>query len=151
MGEVFIERSEPGDGGVEHRVPDGYGANGIWIRGEHDYAHPQVAGAIGSGRYPAMIAWIGEAGWIERRIVLDDAIEQVEAVTANAGEAAKRDIGTNSPWCATSESRRASRDPMPRESTGGRPVRCSAHRMRRSVGVRARAPSVRAENPEVAR
>ena len=82
MGEIFIERIEPGDDGAEHRVPEGYEENGIWIRGEHDYAHPQVAGAIGSGRYPAMMAYIAEARWVERRIVLDDAIEQVETVTA---------------------------------------------------------------------
>ena len=82
MGEIFIERIEPGEDGVEHRVPEGYEENGIWIRGEHDYAHPRVAGAIGSGRYPAMMAYIAEARWVERRIVLDDAAEQVETVTA---------------------------------------------------------------------
>ena len=82
MGEIFIERIEPGDDGVEHQVPEGYEENGIWIRGEHDYAHPQVAGAIGSGWDPAMMAYIAEARWVERRIVLDDAVEQVETVTA---------------------------------------------------------------------
>ena len=82
MGEIFIERIEPDSHGTVLPIPDGYGENGIWIRGKHDYAHPRVAGAIGSGRHPAMIAWIGEAGWVERRIVLADAIEQVETVTA---------------------------------------------------------------------
>ena len=82
IGEIFIEQIEPGADGAEHAVPEGYGENGIWIRGKHDYAHPQMGGGIGSGRYPAMIAWVGEAGWIERRIVLDNAVEQVETVTA---------------------------------------------------------------------
>ena len=82
MGEIFIERIEPGDDGAEHRVPEGYEENGIWIRGEHDYAHPGVAGGIGSGWDPATMAYIAEARWVERRLLLDDAAEQVETVTA---------------------------------------------------------------------
>ena len=82
IGEIFIDRIEPGEDGVEHAVPEGYGENGIWIRGKYDYSHSQVAGAIGTGMRPALIAWIGEATWVERRMALVDAREQVEAVTA---------------------------------------------------------------------
>ena len=81
IGEVFIHRIESGDGG-SHPVPEGYGENGIWIRGHYDYMDPQVPGAIGTGRNPSMLAWIGNARWIERRIALGDAARQVEAVRA---------------------------------------------------------------------
>lgn len=42
----------------------------------------RVPGAIGTGRNPSMLAWIGNARWVERRIALVDAVEQVEAVRA---------------------------------------------------------------------
>ena len=80
IGEVFIERIEPGDDGLVQRVPDGYGENGIWIRGQHDYAQSRVAGAIGTGRDPMMFAWIYEATWVERRIALVDAARQMDKV-----------------------------------------------------------------------
>ena len=78
--EIFVARIEPGRDGREHRVPDGYGENGIWVRGEHDYAEPRVAGAIGTGIWSTMIAWVGEATWVERRIRLVDARRQVAKV-----------------------------------------------------------------------
>ena len=80
IGEIFIDRIEPGQDACGQAVPEGYGENGIWVRGRCDYAQPRVAGAIGSGRYSTMIAWIGEASWVERRIVLVDAVRQVEEV-----------------------------------------------------------------------
>ena len=80
IGEVFIDRIEPGRDARGHPVPEGYGENGIWIRGRHDYARPRVAGAIGTGRFPTMTAWIGEARWVERRLPLVDAARQAEAV-----------------------------------------------------------------------
>ena len=80
--EIFVARIEPGRDGREHRVPDGYGENGIWVRGEHDYAEPRVAGAIGTGIWSTMIAWVGEATWVERRIRLVDARRQVAKVRA---------------------------------------------------------------------
>ena len=82
IGEVFIDRIEPGHDACGQPVPEGYGENGIWVRGTYDYAQPRVAGAIGSGRYSTMIAWIGEAIWVERRIALVDAVRQVEEVRA---------------------------------------------------------------------
>ena len=82
MGEVFIDRIEGGRDGSSQPVPEGYGENGIWVRGVHDHADPHVAGAIGTGRYPSMLAWIGDAKWIERRIALADAVQQVEKVRA---------------------------------------------------------------------
>ena len=80
IGEIFVARIEPGRDGREHRVPDGYGENGIWVRGEHDYAEPRVAGAVGTGLWSTMIAWVGEATWVERRIRLVDARRQVAKV-----------------------------------------------------------------------
>ena len=85
LGEIFIDRIEPGDDARERPVPEGYGENGIWVRGAHDYAQPRVAGAIGTGRSSTMSAWIGEATWVERRIVLVDAVRQVEEVRAESG------------------------------------------------------------------
>ena len=63
--EIFVARIEPGKDGREHPVPDGYGENGIWVRGEHDYAEPRVAGAIGTGIWSTMIALVGVATWVE--------------------------------------------------------------------------------------
>ena len=76
LGEVFIDRIVPGDNGDAQPVPPGYEENGIWIRGEHDYADPKVAGAIGSGRWARMTAWIGRAWWIERQVMAGNVIEQ---------------------------------------------------------------------------
>lgn len=81
IGEVFIHGIETVDG-ARRSVPEGYGENGIWIRGEYDYADPRVAGAIGTGHNPSMLAWVGNARWIERRIALVDAVSQVQAVRA---------------------------------------------------------------------
>ena len=83
IGEVFIDRIEPGSDARELPVPEGYGENGIWIRGQQDYAEPRVSGAIGTGRYGAMTAWIGEATWIERRFVLVDAVQHVNRCSRN--------------------------------------------------------------------
>ena len=80
--EIFVARIEPGKDGREHLVPDGYGENGIWVRGEHDYAEPRVAGAIGTGIWSTMIAWVGEATWVERRIAFVDGRRQVAKVRA---------------------------------------------------------------------
>ena len=63
FGETFVARIEPGEDGREHPVPDGYGENGIWVRGEHDYDDSRVPGAIGTGLWSTMIAWVGEATW----------------------------------------------------------------------------------------
>ena len=84
IGEVFIERIEGDDGPDPAGIPEGYGENGIWVRGAHDYAQPRVASAIGTGRYPTMIAWLGEATWVERRVVLVDAVRQVQEVRAGS-------------------------------------------------------------------
>ena len=82
IGEIFVAGIETGRDEREHPVPDGYGENGIWVRGEHDYAEPRVAGAIGTGIWSTMIAWVGEATWVERRIRLVDARRQVAKVRA---------------------------------------------------------------------
>ena len=85
LGEIFIERIEPGEDGVRHAVPEGYEENGVWVRGLHDHADPRVASAIGTGRQPEMGAQIGEAVRVEGRIVLSDATEQVETLAARLG------------------------------------------------------------------
>ena len=82
IGEIFVAGIEPGKDGREHPVPDGYGENGIWVRGEHDYAEPRVPGAIGTGIWSTMIAWVGVATWVERRIALVDARRKVAKVRA---------------------------------------------------------------------
>ena len=82
VGEIFIDRIEPGRNRRARLVPEGYGENGIWVRGRHDYANPRVAGAMGTGRHSTLLAWIGEARWFERRIALVDAVRQVEEVRA---------------------------------------------------------------------
>lgn len=91
IGEIFVDRIEPGADGCEHPVPTGYGENGIWIRGAYDYAQPRVAGAIGTGRFPTMIACIGMATWIERRIALTNAVRQVQTVRAESGRLTFKD------------------------------------------------------------
>ena len=82
IGEIFVAGIEPGRDGQEHPVPDGYGENGIWVRGEHDYAEPRVPGAIGTGIWSTMIAWVGEATWVGRRIALVEGRRQVAKVGA---------------------------------------------------------------------
>ena len=88
LGEVFIDRIVPGDNGDAQPVPPGYEENGIWIRGEHDYADPKVAGAIGSGRWARMTAWIGRAWWIERQVMAGNVIEQTIEAGADRWEQA---------------------------------------------------------------
>ena len=80
INEIFIAGIEPGKDGQEHQIPDGYGENGIWVRGEHDYAATRVPGAMGTGRYPFMQARFCEATWVERRIRFVDARRQVAKV-----------------------------------------------------------------------
>ena len=82
VGEIFVARIEPGEDGCERPVPDGYGENGIWVRGEHDYAEPRVPGAIGTGLWSTMVAWVGEARWVERRLPFEDVRRQVAMVRA---------------------------------------------------------------------
>ena len=91
IGEIFVARIEPGKDGREHPVPDGYGANGIWVRGEHDYAAPRVPGAIGTGIWSTMIAWVGEATWVERRIRFVDVRRQVAKVRAENSRSFSKD------------------------------------------------------------
>ena len=92
IGEIFISRIEPGKDGKTYPVPDGYGENGIWVRGKHDHAETRVPGAIGTGRWPTLAAWVGEATWVERRIALVDARRQVAKVRAECGRLLSDDI-----------------------------------------------------------
>ena len=92
IGEIFVAGIEPGTDGREHPVPDGYEENGIWVRGEHDYAEPRVAGAIGTGIWSTMIAWVGEATWVERRIAFVDARREVAKVRAENSRSLSGDV-----------------------------------------------------------
>ena len=83
VGEIFIDRIETAPETPRRQVPEGYGENGIWIRGRHDHAHPHVATGAGSGRYPSITACIAEANWLERKLVLDHPIEQIETAIAH--------------------------------------------------------------------
>ena len=91
IGEIFVARIEPGEDGRERPVPDGYGENGIWVRGEHDYDDPRVPGAIGTGLGSTMIAWVGEATWVERRLPFEDVRRQVAMVSAENSWSFSRD------------------------------------------------------------
>ena len=91
LGEIFVARIEPGEDGQERPVPEGYGENGIWVRGEYDYAEPGVPGAMGTGLLPAMIAWVGEATWVERRLSFEDVARQVAMVRAASRWSISRD------------------------------------------------------------
>ena len=82
IGEIFVAGIESGKDGREHPMPDGYGENGIWVRGEHDYAEPRVPGAIGTRLWSTMISWVGEATWVERRIPFVNGRSQVAKVRA---------------------------------------------------------------------
>ena len=104
IGEVFIAEIEPGVDGREHPVPEGYGENGIWVRGSFDYADPRVAGAIGTGRTPIVDAWVGEAIWVERRVALGDARRQVARVTAESRRSFSDDVGKH--WRDTGDDAR---------------------------------------------
>ena len=92
LGEVFIKRIEPGADGVEHSIPEGYGENGLWVRGAHDYAETRVSGSVGSGSSP-MIARLCRAAWVERRVVLGDAERQVQKANAAARWRFMDDVG----------------------------------------------------------
>ena len=91
IGEIFVARIEPGEDGREHPVPDGYAENGIWVRGQHDHAEPRFPGAIGTGLWSTMIAWVGEATWVERRLPLEDVRWQVKMVSAENSRSFSRD------------------------------------------------------------
>ena len=91
IGEIFVARIEPGKDGQHHPVPAGYGENGIWVRGEHDYAEPRVPGAIGTGLWSTMISWVCEATWVERRIPFVDARRQLAKVRAENKRSFSRD------------------------------------------------------------
>ena len=54
------------------------------MRGEHDYAEARVAGEIGARIGSTMIAWVGEANWVKRRIAFVDVRRQVAKVRAES-------------------------------------------------------------------
>ena len=103
VGEVFVDRIEPAETTTDISVPTGYEENGIWVRGDYDYAHPRVAGAIGTGHSPTIFTYIGEATWLERRMPLVDAKQQVDAVRTEGGHLSG---GRKSSWRVVEQGRR---------------------------------------------
>ncbi len=87
LGEVFIHRIEPGHDGAFHRVPEGYGENGLWIRGGHDFCDegrvwdPGCDAALQGGEVYALVC---DMFWIERRVALVDAVRQWERAAVGA-------------------------------------------------------------------
>ena len=76
LGEVFIERIEPGSGGDENAIPSGYERHGEWIRGYDDYgAIRTIASNRADPRYHLGVSF-AEARLAERRLALRDPIEQ---------------------------------------------------------------------------
>ena len=87
-----MARIEPGEDGRERPIPDGYGENGIWVRGKYDYADPWVPGALGTGMWSAMVAWVGQATWVERRIPFEDMERQLTQVRAESHWSSSKDL-----------------------------------------------------------
>ena len=103
VGELFVDRIEPAETTTDISVPTGYEENGIWVRGDYDYAHPRVAGAIGTGRSPTIFTHIGEATWLERRMPLVNAKQQVDAVRTEGGHLSG---GRKTSWRVVEQDRR---------------------------------------------
>lgn len=103
VGELFVDRIEPAEITTDVSVPIGYEENGIWVRGDYDYADPRVAGAIGTGRSPTIFTNIGEATWLERLMPLVDAKRQVDAVRTEGGHLSG---GRKSSWRVVDHDRR---------------------------------------------
>lgn len=81
LGEVFIERVEPGDRGDEFRVPAGYEQHGEWVRGHEDYGSIRTIASNWSYRRYHLAVCFAEAAWAERRLVLRDPVEQTIQAT----------------------------------------------------------------------
>ena len=81
LGEVFIERIEPGDAGDERPIPAGYEQDGEWIRGNEDYGSIRTIASNWSDWRYHLAVHFGEAAWVERRLVLRDPVEQTLQAT----------------------------------------------------------------------
>ena len=75
--EIFIHRIEPGADGRAIAIPQGYGENGVWVRGTLDRHILHDGMSAGAG-----YAYIQECAWFERRITLMDAQRQVDKLHA---------------------------------------------------------------------
>ena len=76
LGEVYIERIEPGDGADEVAIPSGYERHGEWIRGRDDYGSIRTIPSNWSDpRYHFGVSF-AEARLAERRLALRDPVEQ---------------------------------------------------------------------------
>ena len=81
LGEVFIERIEPGDTGNEIPIPAGYEQHGEWVRGHEDYGSIRTIASNWSDRRYYLAVCFAEASWAERRLALRDPIEQTIQAT----------------------------------------------------------------------
>ncbi len=76
LGEVYIERIEPGDGADEVEVPSGYKRHGEWIRGRDDYGSIRTIPSNWSDPKYHLGVSFAEARLAERRLALRDPVEQ---------------------------------------------------------------------------
>ena len=76
LGEVYIERIEPGDGADEVAIPSGYERHGEWIRGRDDYGSIRTIPSNWSDPGYHLGVSFAEARLAERRLALRDPVEQ---------------------------------------------------------------------------
>ena len=92
IGEVFIDRIEPREHRHAQPIPSGCEEDGIWVRGRYDYAEKRVPGAHIAGMSSDIHAWLHHATWVERRIVLVDAVRQVKRANLDELRGVLKDI-----------------------------------------------------------
>ena len=76
LGEVYIERIEPGYGADEVAIPSGYERHGEWIRGRDDYGSIRTIPSNWSDPGYHFGVSFAEARLAERRLALRDPVEQ---------------------------------------------------------------------------
>ena len=76
LGEVYIERIEPGDGADEVAIHSGYEPHGEWIRGRDDYGSIRTIPSNWSDPRYHLGVLFAEARLAERRLALRDPVEQ---------------------------------------------------------------------------
>ena len=81
LGEVFIERIEPGDEPNKIPIPPGYEQHGEWVRGHEDYGSIRTIASTWSDRRYYLAVCFAEAEWAERWLALRDPFEQTIQAT----------------------------------------------------------------------
>ena len=81
LGEVYIERIDPGDDPSEIPIPLGYEQHGEWVRGHEDYGSIRTIASNWSDRRYHLAVCFAEAVCAERRLALHDPVEQTIQAT----------------------------------------------------------------------